>query len=205
MKLRLVLGAVAISALAITNVSAHNLDKVTICHATHSETNPYVQITVSTSAVDGQGKNDHSHHTGPIWYPGAKGDGVDWGDIIPPVEGITAGLNWTDEGITIYNNDCKIVNEIPSENPSTAPSELPSKQPSTNPSENPSVGPSDSPSEAPSVSPSGPDSGGGNDITPPPTDTEVTTTATNIDYTPIIFLMALFLLIAVLVPKRRRN
>ena len=39
-------------------------DKVTICHATSSEKNPYVMITVSTNAWDGEGKNDHKHHDG---------------------------------------------------------------------------------------------------------------------------------------------
>lgn len=37
-------------------------DKVTICHRTNSDKNPYVLITVSAKAVDGEGNNDHTHH-----------------------------------------------------------------------------------------------------------------------------------------------
>ena len=88
-------------------VAATQGDKATICHATHSETNPYVIITVAYSAVDSDGNNDHMHHTGPVWYAGAKADGVDWGDIIPPIDGVTPGLNWTTEGAAIWENGCK--------------------------------------------------------------------------------------------------
>jgi uncharacterized repeat protein (TIGR01451 family) len=80
--------------------------KATICHRTNSETNPYVQITVDYAALDGDKKNDHSHHEGPVWYPGAKAAGVKWGDIIPPIEGVNPGQNWTDEGRAIYDNGC---------------------------------------------------------------------------------------------------
>ena len=81
--------------------------KQTICHATHSETNPYVQITVDYAAIDGEKNNDHSHHLGPVWYSGAKADGVDWGDIIPPTEGVNPGQNWED-GEAIWLNDCQV-------------------------------------------------------------------------------------------------
>ena len=36
--------------------------KITICHVTNSETNPYVVIEVDVAAFDGEGKNDHTHH-----------------------------------------------------------------------------------------------------------------------------------------------
>lgn len=92
----------------ITNTAQR---KVVICHRTDSNKNPYVRISVPISAIDGVSGNqandpngDHfSEHTGPIWYPGIDGE---WGDIIPPLEGIHDGLNWDDYGQATYNNDC---------------------------------------------------------------------------------------------------
>ena len=82
--------------------------KVTICHRTNSETNPYVLIEVDDAAVDGAGGSDHMSHSedGVVWYPGAKADGVRWTDIIPPVDGVTPGLGWTTEGQAIWDNGC---------------------------------------------------------------------------------------------------
>jgi hypothetical protein len=94
------------------------LHKVTICHRTHSESNPYVQITVDEASVDGDNGNDHgqgdhlSEHQGPVWYPGAKAAGVYWGDIIPPFysDGVTLtsypSLNWNSAGQAIFANGC---------------------------------------------------------------------------------------------------
>src|SRR3990167_3253208 len=45
-------------------------EKVNICHATSSETNPYTFLEVPESAVDGEGVNDHALH-------------IEDGDIIP--------------------------------------------------------------------------------------------------------------------------
>lgn len=79
--------------------------KVTICHATNSETNPYNKIEVGQSSIDGSG---HGNHTGPLWYPGAKDADVRWGDIIPPIAGVTDGLNWS-AGESTFDNDCTVV------------------------------------------------------------------------------------------------
>ncbi|MEM5804318.1 MAG: NosD domain-containing protein [Candidatus Aenigmatarchaeota archaeon] len=48
------------------NKSGCGKDKIPICHATSSETNPYNFLCVSENAADGNGKNDHSHHAGDV-------------------------------------------------------------------------------------------------------------------------------------------
>ncbi len=84
---------------------------VVICHATGSESSPYVMIEVSVNAVNGtttESLGDHlDNHTGPLWFPGAKAAGVEWGDIIPPVAGVTPGLNWP-AGEATLNNECEL-------------------------------------------------------------------------------------------------
>jgi len=68
---------------------------VTICHATASETNPYVVITVDIASIVGDAGHGHS--------------GVNVGDIIPPfnIDGyVYPGNNWDDEHAAIYNNGC---------------------------------------------------------------------------------------------------
>jgi hypothetical protein len=87
-------------------------DKVTICHATSSTTNPYEKITVAKSAVDGSGGGDHyRQHTGPVFTPGMKNG---WGDIIPPVAPYHSGLNWDSTGKSIYNTkDCSLPTVCP--------------------------------------------------------------------------------------------
>lgn len=86
--------------------------KVTICHATNSESNPYIEISVSV-ASSGYLHGGHADHTGVIWYPGAKGDGVSWGDIIPAYDHGTfhyAGLNVPD-GTAILEAGCDLPDE----------------------------------------------------------------------------------------------
>ncbi len=106
-----------------------NEDNVTICHRTNSVTNPYVVITVDQSSVDGdlgnnKGRGDHfAEHLGPVFDPEADYpkpmSGDEWGDIIPPIEGIHDGLNWTPEGIAFYENGCNVPGPSPSESESS--------------------------------------------------------------------------------------
>lgn len=87
--------------------------KTWICHRTNSATNPYVKIEVDYSAIDSEGQNDHMSHTGAV--PASQEDAqtlkdqkIDFGDVIPPVEGVTLGLNWTTTGQLIFENDCQV-------------------------------------------------------------------------------------------------
>ena len=138
--------------------------KITICHRTNAETNPYVVITVDTSAADGDlgnntGQGDHyAEHLGPVfdsdadYQPPFSGD--EWGDIIPPIAGVHDGLNWSEAGQAIYANDCAPVTPEPS--PSETKTTPESSSPEVTPSESsssPEVSPSES-SSSPEVSPS---------------------------------------------------
>lgn len=81
--------------------------KVTLCHRTGSQTNPYVEITVSQNAVFNNGTpNGHGTHTGPI-FPDTAGNPPKWGDIIPAFDGFP-GINDTAQGQAILANGCKI-------------------------------------------------------------------------------------------------
>lgn len=79
-------------------------DKVTLCHATGSTTNPYEKITIDNS---GAYNGHYTEHKGPV-YPGSGGS---WGDIIPPFtfDENTYQLNWDTAGQAIYRNYCKLV------------------------------------------------------------------------------------------------
>lgn len=87
------------------------VDKVEICHGTASYKNPYV---INEPAADGD-VSGHADHTGPIFWPGIPKHTA-WGDIIPPFyyddggefPAFFPGLNWTEEGQAIYENDCAI-------------------------------------------------------------------------------------------------
>ena len=87
-KLAAVFGAAALTfgAVGAVSATAPTHHKITICHATSSETNPYTSPTVDiASAGYPDNTSGHaSHGRDGVWYPGAKADGFDWGDIIPP-------------------------------------------------------------------------------------------------------------------------
>ncbi len=85
--------------------------KVTICHRTHSETNPYVRITVDYNSVNK--KSGHQGHDEifageHVFKAGIykRAKDKDWGDIIPAdPSGLNRWkpLNWTALGADIYN------------------------------------------------------------------------------------------------------
>lgn len=119
----IIIVAVVIYLLFFTTVFATQ-DKVTICHASSSDANPYIVNQPNKSGDVG----GHDDHNGPIWFDGIE---EDWGDIIPPFdygEGEHyAGKNWTAEGIAIYENDCEIPGE--EEGPTSTPSPTESVSP----------------------------------------------------------------------------
>jgi hypothetical protein len=94
--------------------------KVTICHATNSVTNPYVEITVDI-ASSGYLRAGHADHTGPV--PTSpddlatfKADGVHWGDVIPAYtygDFSYPGLNTSDAGLALLESGCLVPDQPP--------------------------------------------------------------------------------------------
>jgi hypothetical protein len=128
--------------------------KVTLCHATDSDTNPYVVITVSINSVaDATGVNGHGTHTGPIWYSDIPKH-TQWGDIIPSFSYGSVnypGLNWTADGQAIWNNGCNI--PTPTATPTEAPTATPTEAPTATPTEAPTATPTEAPTATPTVAP----------------------------------------------------
>jgi len=115
MKLRrmaALLGAVALtfSATSAVLATAPTGHEVAICHANSDEKDPYVKETVDIAQAGYGDQAGHSAHGGDgVWYPGAKADKFNWGDIIPPFDYGDFhydGLNWTAAGQEIWNNAC---------------------------------------------------------------------------------------------------
>ncbi len=104
---------------------------ITICHRTHSATNPYVQITVDTDSTKFEGHEGHDE--GPVPDPATaenfaavKANGGWWGDIIPPTsdDGTiqVTPLNWDEAGQSVYSNGC---NPVPPSGPTEVTTEAP--------------------------------------------------------------------------------
>jgi hypothetical protein len=104
--------------------------KVSICHRTHSVTNPYRRITVAKSSVIGGGNSKHGSSNGahndystgrfPSGRPAVNvfspsynyspASDKKWGDIVPDrdvsgneIQNAFTGLNYSAEGLAIYN------------------------------------------------------------------------------------------------------
>jgi hypothetical protein len=84
---------VGVASMPTASASPGRPGKATICHATGSATNPFVQITVSENAVrDGRGHNRDGHQAGA--------------DVIPPGAYDPDGRNWNAAGQTVYDAGC---------------------------------------------------------------------------------------------------
>lgn len=102
----LVTGAIALSTWGVLAASADATVKVTLCHATDSETNPYVSV---TAAAAGAYNGHYTEHQGDVWFSGHPKE-PKWGDIIPPFvyRGHTYSLNWNAAGQAIFNAGCMV-------------------------------------------------------------------------------------------------
>lgn len=88
-------GAMVLAALALTSAPRADAgagNRAPICHRTHSQTNPYRRITVAK-------QSNHDNHSGGVWTSGASS----WGDIIPTGYQPLNSLNYSGNGLTIYN------------------------------------------------------------------------------------------------------
>jgi hypothetical protein len=116
--------------LALPTVALATSEKVTLCHATGSETNPFVQITV-TAAGAFNGHIAHQHAE----------------DIIPPFtfRGETYSQDWP-EGQELLEAGCTSSTSVtPSPSLTPTPSVSPSPSPNVTPTPSPSpIGPSPS-------------------------------------------------------------
>ncbi|MDQ1600448.1 MAG: hypothetical protein QOD68_1922 [Actinomycetota bacterium] len=96
--------------------------KVTLCHRTNSENNPYVVITIDKAGVFKTGHDGHDE--GGVYQPGDKANGVRWGDIIPAFDYYAGpqdetagtlshydGLNNTAAGLDVLANGCQVPGE----------------------------------------------------------------------------------------------
>jgi hypothetical protein len=105
-----------LTALVVTDVARADAaaDKVTICHATGSESNPYVVNSPSAAGVyNGHIAHQHSE------------------DIIPPFEykGETYSQNWDEAGQEIWENGCAVPTETPDPDPTETPDPDPTETP----------------------------------------------------------------------------
>lgn len=83
--------------------------KIEICHRTSNPQKPYEQKKVSKDSITD--RRGHKSHTGPVWNS-SMNSRDEWGDIIPKFDNFK-GLNWTEKGKAIWENDCKIPKKKP--------------------------------------------------------------------------------------------
>jgi uncharacterized repeat protein (TIGR01451 family) len=114
--------AMPLAAGAATASQGGDDHKVTLCHRTNAENNPYVVITIDKAGVFKTGHDGHDE--GGVYQPGDKANGVRWGDIIPAFDyyaspqdetagtrGHYDGLNNTAAGLDVLANGCQVPGE----------------------------------------------------------------------------------------------
>lgn len=117
-------GAAAAGALAFAiptmTADAATSGKVTLCHRTDSETNPYVRITVAPA---GAYNGHYTEHKGTVWTKTHPKE-PKWGDVIPPFSyrGKTYSLNYGTRGQAIFANGCHVGGPAPSSTPPSSSS-----------------------------------------------------------------------------------
>ncbi len=122
----LVTAVASISPFAPSAVEAAS-SKITICHRTHSTTNPYRKITVSQNAVQNAKHGGHALPTGsqnPVVFDSTfnyASNNKYWGDVIPggdsaglPYNGTNSiALNWTAQGqAAFFGSQCVAMSPI---------------------------------------------------------------------------------------------
>jgi hypothetical protein len=107
-RLAVVVGAVAALTLVWAGTAPAQeggADKVDLCHATHSATNPFVLISVDDDGA-------YNGHLATSSGGAAGADHQDAEDIIPPFvwsgDGQTYSQNWDAEGQAIFNAGCEV-------------------------------------------------------------------------------------------------
>ncbi len=154
--------AVAAPAATLASKPIDGEHKVTICHRTASDTNPYVLITVDVASAGANVDGHADEHQGPVWDATLKAQHVEWGDIIPAYtygDMSFAGYNWTEAGQAIWSNGCTVaeptedVTPAPTEEPTATPTQEPEPTPAVDPTGTPVADPSADPTDAPSTDP----------------------------------------------------
>ncbi|GAA5196040.1 hypothetical protein GCM10023346_27480 [Arthrobacter gyeryongensis] len=130
------MGVVGLGLLGATvSANAAPSDKITICHATHSASHPYIAVTMSLSALSG--------HV------------ADTADIVPANSGdfMPNGQNLTPENIAILNAGCVVASPPVVSPPVTSPPTEPATTPPTDPVTSPPTDPVTTPPTDPVTTP----------------------------------------------------
>jgi hypothetical protein len=143
----------AVLVIFLTNHARAESDKINICHATESEKNPYVSITIDASSINNE-KNKYFN-----------GHGDHEKDIIPPFSYEILsfeGKNWDEAGKSIWSNGCNIVDPTPTPTPTSTPTPTPTSTPTSTPTITPTTTPTpistpeptNNPTQSPTSNPS---------------------------------------------------